>query len=608
MPTESERIELVRQKIRQLITILGTEDDANYPKISLVHKQYKASAANLLHYRLLRSLDLREIQQELGYLGLSRLAKAEGHITESLCRTDQILTQLLGKSDQISGFSDVSIPESEALLEQHMDLLMGPNHNSRRVRIMVTLPSEAAHDYPLVEKMMVNGMDCARINCAHDSEIEWAKMIAHVRTASKATGKSCKVAMDLAGPKIRTGQVEPGVKVRKYQIRRGETGEMLRPVEVLLVPKLTAESPENALPVHHLHELPLLPGSSLYLIDSRKKKRKLFVKEISDEGVLAQCPKSFYAATGNRLWVDTIKGKQKTHVGELPPSERVLLLRKGDRLWLHAGDLLGQPALLDTEGRVITPASISCTLPEIFDFLAAGERIFFDDGKIGGLIHTIEKDGCWVEITNAADTGSKLRADKGINLPDTSLKLSGLTAKDKTDLVFVANHADIVNVSFVHSPDDVAELTHLLYALGAPQHLGIILKIETQEAYRQLTDILIEAMKSAPIGVMIARGDLAIETGWENIGRIQQEILGLCNAAHVPVVWATQVLENLAKKGIPSRSEITDATASLQSECVMLNKGPHIIRAIRLLDTILQSMESYQHKNAPMLPAMEGVS
>jgi len=79
----------------------------------------------------------------------------------------------------------------------------------------------------------------------------------------------------------------------------------------------------------------------------------------------------------------------------------------------------------------------------------------------------------------------------------------------------------------------------------------------------------------------------------------------LCNAAHIPVVWATQVLENLAKKGLPSRSEITDATTSLKAECVMLNKGPFINDAISLLDKILRNMEDYNEKNESMLPQLE---
>ena len=183
--------------------------------------------------------------------------------------------------------------------------------------------------------------------------------------------------------------------------------------------------------------------------------------------------------------------------------------------------------------------------------------------------------------------------------------ISGLTEKDKTDLPFVVQHADMVNASFVNSPTDVSELLDELRRLKASEKFGVILKIETQKAYQHLTGILLEAMKAAPIGVMIARGDLAIETGWDNIGRIQKEILKLCNAAHVPVIWATQVLENLAKKGLPSRSEITDVTTSLQADVVMLNKGPHILNAIELLDEILNKMEGFQHKNAPMLPPIK---
>jgi pyruvate kinase len=120
-----------------------------------------------------------------------------------------------------------------------------------------------------------------------------------------------------------------------------------------------------------------------------------------------------------------------------------------------------------------------------------------------------------------------------------------------------------------------------------------------------LKTILLAAMKAKHVGVMIARGDLAIETGWENIGKIQREILSICNAAHIPVVWATQVLENLAKKGLPSRAEITDAVTSLHAEGIMLNKGPYIVEAMQLLHSILSTMEEHQDKNAPMLPELE---
>jgi pyruvate kinase len=94
---------------------------------------------------------------------------------------------------------------------------------------------------------------------------------------------------------------------------------------------------------------------------------------------------------------------------------------------------------------------------------------------------------------------------------------------------------------------------------------------------------------------MIARGDLAVECGWESLAELQEDILWLCEAAQVPVIWATQVLEREAKKGQPSRAEISDAAMSQRADCVMLNKGPHIIATIRMLDNILRRMQGHQY-------------
>ncbi len=100
---------------------------------------------------------------------------------------------------------------------------------------------------------------------------------------------------------------------------------------------------------------------------------------------------------------------------------------------------------------------------------------------------------------------------------------------------------------------------------------------------------------------MIARGDMAVECGYERLAELQEEVLWACEAAHVPVVWATQVLESLAKKGRPSRSEITDAAQGARAECVMLNKGDYILEAVSALDDILRRMQSHQRKMRPML-------
>ena len=142
---------------------------------------------------------------------------------------------------------------------------------------------------------------------------------------------------------------------------------------------------------------------------------------------------------------------------------------------------------------------------------------------------------------------------------------------------------------------DVELLEEHLHRLGAG-HMGIVLKIENRPAFENLPRILLTALRSPPVGVMVARGDLAVEVGFERLSEVQEEILWLCEAAHVPVIWATQVLEGLAKKGAPSRAEVTDAAMSNRAECAMLNKGPNIVETVSFLRGILSRMDAHQHK------------
>jgi pyruvate kinase len=108
-------------------------------------------------------------------------------------------------------------------------------------------------------------------------------------------------------------------------------------------------------------------------------------------------------------------------------------------------------------------------------------------------------------------------------------------------------------------------------------------------------------MRSASVGVMIARGDLAVEVGFDRLAEVQEEIMWVCEAAHVPVIWATQVLDALARTGQPSRAEVTDAAMSVRAECVMLNKGPYIGDAIDVLDSILARMQEHHYKKRSLL-------
>src|SRR5271168_2189124 len=155
-------------------------------------------------------------------------------------------------------------------------------------------------------------------------------------------------------------------------------------------------------------------------------------------------------------------------------------------------------------------------------------------------------------------------------------------------------------MSFVRNPSDVEQLLDALSRLGGDS-LGIVLKIETRQAFGHLPQLLLTAMRHPRVGVMIARGDLAVEGGYARLAELQEEILWLCEAAHLPVIWATEVLDNLARTGRPTRSEVTDAAMAQQAECIMLNKGPHIDDAISVLDDILTRMAGHQRKKTALL-------
>jgi pyruvate kinase len=158
----------------------------------------------------------------------------------------------------------------------------------------------------------------------------------------------------------------------------------------------------------------------------------------------------------------------------------------------------------------------------------------------------------------------------------------------------------MVGLSFVRRPEDVEQLQQELEKRGATS-CGIVLKIENRAAFERLPKLLLQGLQSMPLGVMVARGDLGVEMGFERLAEVQEEILWLCEAAHVPVIWATQVLEGLAKTGMPTRAEVTDAAMASRAECVMLNKGPHIVAAVSFLDDVLERMKRHQRKKNSML-------
>jgi pyruvate kinase len=578
-------------------------------RLEEVHANYRDSARNLLHYLSLRRHDLRPLQLRLAALGLSSLGRAESHVLATVDAVLEVLHHLAGRPWQppSQGQGIVDFAAGQRLLTEHTEALLGPATPGRGVRIMVTMPSEAGDDYTLVHNLLEQGMDCMRINCAHDDAATWLRMIEHLRRAERSLGRSCRIVMDLGGPKLRTGPLEPGPAVVRIRPRRDVHGRVTAPARVWLTsetaPQLPPAPADACLPVPGPWLARLRTGERVKLTDARDAKRAFTIVDVTDRGGWAEATKTAYIVPGTVLRHErrVAKGEDRVApVGGLPPGEHAISLQQGDLLLLTRDLKPGRSATYDSGGRILTPAAIGCTIPQVFEDVRSGEAIWFDDGKIGGIVEQVEANHVLVRITQARWRGEKLRADKGINLPESPLRLSALAAKDLEDLSFVAEHADVVELSFANTARDLELLHQHLARLGS-QQLAIVLKIETRRGFEHLPDMLLTAMRGPCCGVMIARGDLAVELGFERLAEVQEEILWICEAAHVPVIWATQVLETLAKEGMPSRAEITDAAMGDRAECVMLNKGPHMLRAVRVLDDILRRMQTHQAKKRAML-------
>jgi pyruvate kinase len=447
------------------------------------------SAQNLAAYLSLRERDLRPLQTALMPWGLSSLGRSESRVLATLDAVIATLAAIvhegkagLPKHPPLSTFFF-----GEKMLAKNVEALFGRPTSRRRARIMVTLPTEATTDYAFLRDLVERGMDCARINCAHDSSTEWEGMIANIRRAEEETHRVCKILMDLGGPKARTGQV-------------------------------------------------VLP----------EPKHRLF---------------------------------------------------RGDRF------------LLTRDAPVVSPQSavqVACQLPEVLDQVPVGAEVWIDEGRLGTAVDARLPQGLLLRVTRAGEKGERLRSDKGLNFPGTELNISPLTAKDLSDLDFVARHADIVGYSFVQ---DAADIELLQEELRQRQNetgrlLAIIAKIETPRAVRNLPQLIVQAAGKQPLGVMIARGDLAVEIGYERLAEIQEEMLWVCEAAHIPVIWATQVLENFVSTGRPSRAEMTDAAMAQRAECVMLNKGPYIGEAVTILNGVFTRMQDHQVKKTSHLRAL----
>ncbi len=588
---------------RLRLTLLAAEAE-QAEALAAVAAPQRPSARNLIHYLALRRVDLRRLQRGLAEHGLSSLGRCEAHVLASVEQVAIALAALARiEAPGPSRPPPVDHRSGPHRLAHHANALLGPAPHQRSARIMVTLPGEAATDDQLIERLFDSGMDLVRINCAHDGPEAWAAMISHVHRAAKKRAKTCSILMDLAGPKLRTGAIVPGAQVVVWSPHRDRRGRVQQPARVVLMPagfQPPAGDWEAAIPVAKRLVTEGRAGDVILLTDARGKRRRLAVVAADGRGLVTEAVATAYVEPGTVLKLTRL-GHTRFEVvlGALPPLEEPLLLAVGDTVFVTASQEPGRPARRDSSGQVVEPASIPCTLPEVLAEVRPGERVWFDDGKLGGVVRAAHPQQLTVEITQAKAGGTRLRSDKGINLPDSSLTLDCLTDKDREDLRFARRHADLIGLSFVRQAQDIDVL---LRALGrSRQRPGIVLKIETPQAFAGLADILLRGLSAGPLGVMVARGDLAVEVGFARLAEVQEEILWLCEAAHLPVIWGTQVLESLAKKGMATRAEVTDAAMSVRAECVMLNKGPHISEAVAFLDDVLTRMRAHQAKKQTLL-------
>ena len=435
-----------------------------------------AQAQNLGAYLALRRRDITALQARLAALGLSSLGRSEGKVRLQLDALLATLRRLNGEADAPYPDGSALAAAANALPAETARMFGPPRAQGPQARIMATLPPEAADDPALAEKLLAAGMDCARINCAHDDANAWARMIQNVRAAGAKLDVAPRVLMDVGGPKCRIVEVQAPAK---YRLRPGERVE--------------------------------------------------FVADIEDAAPEA--------------------------------------------------------------------IAFSVNFPALVDQLAPGRTVSFDDGKALARVIEHGRGRATLLVEATREKGVRLKPEKGLNFPDVELTLPALTRKDLADLDFIAEHADLVGFSFVQRVADVEGLqAELALRRGDRPPQGIILKIETPLAVKNLPQLIVASARRHPTAVMIARGDLAVEIGFARLSEMQEEILWLCEAAHTPTVWATQVLDQFVRDGVANRSEMTDAAMGQSAECVMLNKGPHLAEGVAFLSDVLSRMDRHRAK------------
>jgi pyruvate kinase len=573
----------------------------------LAGSAYAGSAANLAAYLAFRHYDIRDIQDDLAVLGLSSLGRTEAHVRSGIAVVEAALGAFLGDAASLEWVARIGrLREVQArLVAERAAVLLGPERPERRTRVMVTLPEESAADAGLVRDLVDRGMDIARINAAHDGPDTWRAMALLVRSASHDVGRECRILLDLPGPKMRIGPLPSAPGRLRLRAPKDESERNVFLLDGSGAPG-APETPDGgqarvAVEAKWLARLEI--GDRIACLDAQGRARTLRVDMRSAAGSVAVSTRRGIAlAEGIELSLVREKRKRGAGlVGPFEPAPGSITVQVGDALRLLAELQVSASDAGDEGGG---DPWIACLQAGVLEALEVGHHVDIDDGHIVTRVEAVDANEALLRVLTTRRPEERVRADQGLNFPDSPIRGQGFGPDDLIALDIAADIADIVGLSFAQTPEDVDRLIEELDARGA-QDIGVIAKIETQSGIERLPDIIVAGASRRPFGVMIARGDLAIEIGYERLAEMQEELLWVCEAARVPVIWATQVLESLVKTGIPTRAELTDAAMGARAECVMLNKGPHILDGVDTLVDVVVRMETHQSKKTSRLRALQ---
>jgi pyruvate kinase len=529
----------LRESIGALERELLDATDQVEARVAQVAPRYRASARNFAHYVSVRQHDLRALQLGLLGHGLSSLGRLEGHVVDAIAQVRQRLDDALaaprhGAGEDLADHAP-SWDQAQRLLHAHTQALLGPRPAGRHVYVMVTAPSSDEVDDGWCGRLLDAGMNLLRINAAHEDEAAWTRIVTTARATAAARQVPLRIAVDLPGPKLRTVMLTAGPRVVKWKPAKDALGRVVAPRMIALHSAAVGAATADGLAVPTSIWATLAAGDQLTVRDARGKRRVVRVLERGDANGRGEVDATTYVTPGAQVCVTRVDRVYAEFTIVDVPARRARL-----------EVAVGQTFAVVAEGTPVPDGmpGIGCTLPAALAGLTLGQRVLFDDGHL-------ETE---VAVAIAAWPGAGPGHPCAGRAIPAGRREGHQPARQRAALAAVLGRRR-AGAGVRGAPRRSDRRLVRPRARGRPRaapppggarrrSVGLVLKIETAGAFARLPAILLAALERAPVGVMIARGDLAIESGYQRLAELQEEILWLCEAAHVPVIWATEVLDS----------------------------------------------------------------